>query len=361
MCCFCTAFSRLARLHKVLNSNRVHFPPPRILGELSHVADLEFEWKFGFTGASFSLNPLLYSSSHLSPEATNSSLSLWASKVGHSLFLLCSREPGPTADAKASSVFTPNRCHSNLSFALSPKPKVEFLSKVASGMRNNVITKAHLNKFFQDPCGAKSVKVDDDSSLQAVITKPATHTSSGELASQKTISKFITKVTNLVKLVDSRDIVELQMKQLDCEHLIRKKEGMTPLVSPSPAPVTPSPASPPSAPKPSKSSLHACSPAPGAPPFVKVGHKVQKGQVLCIVEAMKLMNEIEADQSGTIVEIVAEDTKPVSFDTALLGTQLVNKADNLRRIPSPRQIEEQLRQSKHIKWYKMSSRAFRAT
>ncbi|KAL0302902.1 UNVERIFIED_CONTAM: Biotin carboxyl carrier protein of acetyl-CoA carboxylase 2, chloroplastic [Sesamum radiatum] len=48
-----------------------------------------------------------------------------------------------------------------------------------------------------------------------------------------------------------------------------------------------------------------------------VGDKVQKGQVLCIIEAMKLMNEIEADQSGKIVEILLEDGKPVSVDTPL--------------------------------------------
>ncbi|KAL2510987.1 Biotin carboxyl carrier protein of acetyl-CoA carboxylase [Abeliophyllum distichum] len=49
----------------------------------------------------------------------------------------------------------------------------------------------------------------------------------------------------------------------------------------------------------------------------KVGDKVQKGEVVCIIEAMKLMNEIEADQSGTIVEILVEDGKPVSVDTPL--------------------------------------------
>ncbi|KAL6504009.1 hypothetical protein OROGR_025932 [Orobanche gracilis] len=55
------------------------------------------------------------------------------------------------------------------------------------------------------------------------------------------------------------------------------------------------------------------SPAPGEPPFVKVGDKVKKGQVLCIIEAMKLINEIEADTSGTLVEILAEDGKPVNI------------------------------------------------
>ncbi|XP_034706420.1 biotin carboxyl carrier protein of acetyl-CoA carboxylase 2, chloroplastic-like isoform X1 [Vitis riparia] len=60
------------------------------------------------------------------------------------------------------------------------------------------------------------------------------------------------------------------------------------------------------------------SPGPGEPPFVMVGDKVQKGQVVCIIEAMKLMNEIEADQSGTMTEILAEDGKPVSIDRPLL-------------------------------------------
>ena len=54
---------------------------------------------------------------------------------------------------------------------------------------------------------------------------------------------------------------------------------------------------------------------------MKVGDKVKKGQVVCIIEAMKLMNEIEADQSGTIVEIVAEDAKSVSVDTPLFVIQ----------------------------------------
>jgi len=56
---------------------------------------------------------------------------------------------------------------------------------------------------------------------------------------------------------------------------------------------------------------------PGAPPFVEMGTKVRKGQVLCVVEAMKLMNEIEAEVSGTIVSILKEDGKPVEFGEPL--------------------------------------------
>ncbi|KAF8399574.1 hypothetical protein HHK36_015441 [Tetracentron sinense] len=169
------------------------------------------------------------------------------------------------------------------------------------------------------------------------------------------ISAFMTQVADLVKLVDSRDIMELQLKQLDCELIIRKKEALpqppsaAPVVmmqppshqamlpfqpppaqaiaSPSAGPA-PTPASAPALPAPAKTSKSShpplkCpmagtlyhSPAPGEPTFVKVGDKVKQGQVICIIEAMKLMNEIEADQSGTIVEILVENGKPVSVDT----------------------------------------------
>ncbi|XP_057962418.1 biotin carboxyl carrier protein of acetyl-CoA carboxylase 2, chloroplastic [Malania oleifera] len=170
------------------------------------------------------------------------------------------------------------------------------------------------------------------------------------------ITEFMAQVSDLVKLVDSRDIMELQLKQRDCELIIRKKEALPqpvpaasaiimqpPMAHPvfpsqpqptqatAPAPASPaSSAPPPALPAPAKASKSShpplkCpmagtfyrSPAPGEPPFVKVGDKVQKGQILCIVEAMKLMNEIEADQSGTIAEILLDDGKPVSVDTPL--------------------------------------------
>ncbi len=57
--------------------------------------------------------------------------------------------------------------------------------------------------------------------------------------------------------------------------------------------------------------------APGAEPFVKVGQTIEKGSVVCIVEAMKLMNEIESEVSGRIVKIQAEDAQPVEFGQSL--------------------------------------------
>ena len=58
-------------------------------------------------------------------------------------------------------------------------------------------------------------------------------------------------------------------------------------------------------------------PEPGAKSFVEVGDTVSKGQVLCIIEAMKLMNEIESDVSGTILEVLAENGAPIEYDQPL--------------------------------------------
>jgi acetyl-CoA carboxylase biotin carboxyl carrier protein len=57
--------------------------------------------------------------------------------------------------------------------------------------------------------------------------------------------------------------------------------------------------------------------SPGSDPFADVGTRVKKGQTLCIVEAMKLMNEIEADRDGVIREILIENGQPVEFEQAL--------------------------------------------
>jgi acetyl-CoA carboxylase biotin carboxyl carrier protein len=60
-------------------------------------------------------------------------------------------------------------------------------------------------------------------------------------------------------------------------------------------------------------------PEPGARPFVDVGDMVKKGQVLCIIEAMKLMNEIESEYDGEIVKAYVENGKPVQFGERLFA------------------------------------------
>lgn len=248
--------------------------------------------------------------------------------------------------------FQQNHHHSisKVSFSSTSKLKPGLFSKTPSS--RIVAVKAQLNKVALGGSNNAPATPQVNSGSPAQETKnvePPRESSPTLSASEESISEFMSQVASLVKLVDSRDIVELQLKQLDCEILIRK-EATTQSQSHSPPPVimqsppqsspaplssspTPVPALPAPVPsvksaKPSlpplKSPMSGTfyrSPAPGEPPFVKVGDKVQKGQIICIIEAMKLMNEIEADQSGTIVEILAEDGKPVSLDTPLLVIQ----------------------------------------
>jgi acetyl-CoA carboxylase biotin carboxyl carrier protein len=63
------------------------------------------------------------------------------------------------------------------------------------------------------------------------------------------------------------------------------------------------------------------SPSPDASPFVEVGSRVKKGQVLCIIEAMKLMNEIESDVDGEILEIYPQNAQPVEFGEPLFAVR----------------------------------------
>jgi acetyl-CoA carboxylase biotin carboxyl carrier protein len=97
------------------------------------------------------------------------------------------------------------------------------------------------------------------------------------------------------------------------------------LHSPGPAPASPAPSAP--APAPAASSLKDVkspmvgtfykSPEPGADAYVKVGTRVTAGQTVCIIEAMKIMNEIEAEVTGVVREILVEDAQPVEFGTVL--------------------------------------------
>ncbi|XP_021830129.1 biotin carboxyl carrier protein of acetyl-CoA carboxylase 1, chloroplastic isoform X2 [Prunus avium] len=249
-----------------------------------------------------------------------------------------------------------HNCLSNVSFGLSPKPKLRFFSKGWQPSRNcSTVVKGQLDEVD----GSSNVAATPPRELELPGQESKDRKTSNEscpavLDTEESISEFIAQVASLVKLVDSRDIVELQLKQLDFEVIIRKKEALpqplvpapVPMMQAAPPPVAPAapasssaPSSPPATfPAPSspnaksaKTSLPPLkcpmagtfyrSPAPGEPPLVKVGDKIQKGQVLCIIEAMKLMNEIEADQSGTVVEILVEDGKPVSVDTPLFAIQ----------------------------------------
>ncbi|KAK9278831.1 hypothetical protein L1049_028410 [Liquidambar formosana] len=263
--------------------------------------------------------------------------------------------------------------HQSISFPLVSKSKLALLGgasqdrpgllrfQVSSRSQSHVKVHTQLKEVAVEKLSSNSAPVlgtKSEVSSSGETDKPAKKPAHQNMVPDaSSITAFMNQVADIVELVDSRDIMELQLKQLDCELIIRKKEALqqpptaaptimmqpppytmfpsqpppTPVTAPASAVSVPSPAvsAPvtPSPEKPSKSShppltcpmagtFYRC-PAPGTPPFVKVGDKVQKGQVVCIIEAMKLMNEIEADQSGTVVEILVDDGKPVSVDMPL--------------------------------------------
>lgn len=165
------------------------------------------------------------------------------------------------------------------------------------------------------------------------------------------------ELQDLIKLISKSNLTEFKYKKGDEEISIRTKKyhkkpqivsttSTTPVVHvPTPSHPAPAPASSPtpiteSAPTPKQEAAPSAgggeataehlvevkSPivgtfyraaSPDKPPFVKVGDRVEVGQVVCIVEAMKLFNEIESEVSGEVVKVIAEDASPVEYDQVL--------------------------------------------
>ena len=145
----------------------------------------------------------------------------------------------------------------------------------------------------------------------------------------------IRKIKKLIELLEESDIGELEIKE--GEESVRISRGVSsqaaPAVAAPVAPAAPAPVAAPQAPaetpeavpaltghpvkSPMVGTFYAAS-SPGAEPFVKVGQQVKVGDVVCIVEAMKMMNQIEADKAGTIDSILVEDGQPVEFDQPLV-------------------------------------------
>jgi len=166
------------------------------------------------------------------------------------------------------------------------------------------------------------------------------------------------EIKELIELLVEKDIAEFQLERGDVKVHIKRGGAAQPLpvvhVAPAVAPISaiPAPAAPAVAPMPATagpegsaappsaaqppapapaddSDLHLVkspivgtfyeSPSPGAPPFVKIGDSVQEGQVLCIIEAMKLMNEIEAEVSGVLAKAFVSNGTPVEYGMPLFG------------------------------------------
>lgn len=133
----------------------------------------------------------------------------------------------------------------------------------------------------------------------------------------------IKSIESLAKLMKENGLTSLELSQegisLKLERHTEQAPASLPIASPfAPAPVEPEPA-------PKKGSLvlspmvgvFYAAPSPDSPPFVEVGARVQKGDTLCIIEAMKLMNEIPAETEGTVVEICVSNGQVVEYNQPL--------------------------------------------
>jgi acetyl-CoA carboxylase biotin carboxyl carrier protein len=156
------------------------------------------------------------------------------------------------------------------------------------------------------------------------------------------------EIKELIELLVEKDITEFEIERGDVKlHIKRGGEAHAPQVvhMAAPAPVAAAVSAPPAsslATDPGKPATAAASTeaadeanlhsvkspivgtfyeaaSPGSPPFVKVGDTVKEGQVLCIIEAMRLMNEIEADASGVIVKQFVQNGSPVEYGMPLFG------------------------------------------
>lgn len=141
------------------------------------------------------------------------------------------------------------------------------------------------------------------------------------------------KIRELVRLVEESQIQELELSNRGETIRIAKAGASTPMMVQAAAPTIAAPAAPsaPAAAAPAPTAGRDVnspivgtfyrSPSPESDSFVKVGDRVSVGDVLCIVEAMKVMNEIEAEFAGTVLEILVENAQPVEFGQPLFRVE----------------------------------------
>jgi len=154
----------------------------------------------------------------------------------------------------------------------------------------------------------------------------------------------VDEIRELINLATETGIAELEVQRGENRVRIRRSAFATPqeivlapAAYPAPTPAQPAAASIPavdsSKEKPADPSLILVkspivgtfyeSPSPGAPPFVRIGERVQPGKVLCIIESMKLMNEIEAETSGVVETKLVMNGQPVEYGEALFAVRAV--------------------------------------
>lgn len=144
----------------------------------------------------------------------------------------------------------------------------------------------------------------------------------------------IRKIKTLIDLLENSSVTEIEIHEGE-ESVRISRQSRVAMAAPATfaMPAAPAPAAAPAAPaapaEPVAPEGHLVrspmvgtfyrSPSPGAKPFVEVGQSVKQGDVICIVEAMKMMNHIEADKSGVVGAFLAADGEPIEFDQPLVS------------------------------------------
>ncbi len=144
----------------------------------------------------------------------------------------------------------------------------------------------------------------------------------------------IRKIKKLIDLLDQTGVAEIEITEGDDSVRITRAVATAAAVAPAPimaapaapvaAPAAPAPAAAPAEPElsgkivksPMVGTFYRAS-SPGGTPFVEVGQNVREGQTVCIIEAMKILNQIESDFSGKVLQVLVDDGEPVEFDQPL--------------------------------------------
>lgn len=145
----------------------------------------------------------------------------------------------------------------------------------------------------------------------------------------------IRKIKKLIELLEESDLAEIEVQEgEESVRISRHGKAVQTIMSAAPMMAAPAPAVQPAAaavaaetaaPPPPKGHTITSpivgsfyrSPAPGSPPFVEVGQRVNSGDTLCIIEAMKMLNQIESDKAGVVAAILVENGQPVEYGQPL--------------------------------------------
>jgi len=142
----------------------------------------------------------------------------------------------------------------------------------------------------------------------------------------------IRKIKKLIELIEDSDITEIEINEGEESVRLSRISSAAPVTVAAPAAVAaPAPAAAPAEAAPASEPeqypghvIHSPmvgtfyrSASPGAKPFVEVGQSISTGQTLCIIEAMKILNQIESDASGTVTQILVENGEPVEYNQPL--------------------------------------------